>query len=426
MLLRTIVCLLLISFVCEGFPQKFIDFETYNVDSLRSILPGQHAEERVNTLNSLAASIFFEEIDLGKQYAEKAMNLAKELDYQEGVADAFFNFGRINYYLGNYPVALNNLYESIRIYEKLNKKTTVAWMYYKIATIHLVARNYKKTIEYCNISLDKFREPLEGGDTVGSARDIATVLGGLSYFYAALGKFEKSIEIRLKFLELGKRNNFGITEMMFSTFITGVYFYQSGKIDSAKVYFYKALAYPDTNPNIEALKYRSISWLGNVCYAAGDIDSAIFYKQKTFKWFIEKGILYWAMEASNDLGRITYENSEVDIAENYFLQTERIFNEMIKKNSLYRHDSLKNIVTHGVELYFPMSHRLWNEMKWILAKSMYYKLYQINEEKKRKGKALKYYISYDEAKDTLNKLQQNREIIELQTKFESERKDQQI
>ena len=67
----------------------------YNVDSLHLILPGQQAEERVNTLNRLAVSLYFEKIELAEQYAEEALNLAKELDYQEGIANAFWNFARM-------------------------------------------------------------------------------------------------------------------------------------------------------------------------------------------------------------------------------------------------------------------------------------------------------------------------------------------
>jgi len=108
MLARIIVCPLLLSFTGECFGQKFVNLKTYNVDSLLLVLPDQQAEERVNSLNNLAVSLYFDEFDLGQQYADEAMNLAKDLNYQEGIADAFRNFGYINFYQGNYPEAFNN------------------------------------------------------------------------------------------------------------------------------------------------------------------------------------------------------------------------------------------------------------------------------------------------------------------------------
>ena len=140
MLLRTFVCLLLISFICESFAQKFLMIDYYNVDSLLLILPGQQAEERVNTLNRLAVSLYFEKIELAEQYAEEALNLAKELDYQEGIADAFLIVSTIYMYLGNYPDGLNMAFEALRIYEKLDKKSAVAIVYADILTIQEILR----------------------------------------------------------------------------------------------------------------------------------------------------------------------------------------------------------------------------------------------------------------------------------------------
>jgi len=214
--------------------------------------------------------------------------------------------------------------------------------------------------------------------------------------------------------------------MMIITFRIGAEYFLIGETDSAKLYFEKALAYPDANPDIQALKYRPVTWLGKLYAQIGEIDTAIFYLQKAYEWYNKTGFLFWSMYVSNDLGRIHYENSEMDIAENYFRQSERIFNEMITRNSLYRFDSLKYVANFGLELYFPFPHRQLYEMMWTHTKSMYYKLYQISEEKQNTLEALKYHIAYFNAVDTLNRLQRNREIIELQTKYETERKEGQI
>ena len=425
---KILIISLLISFSLQSFSQKYLYLESYNVDSLLLILPGQLGEERVNTLNTLAASYFcYEEFDLSQQYAEDAMNLAKEHDFQEGMAAAYRNFGHINYYRSNYTDALNNLFESLRLYVELDKKHTVADIYYDIAATHYFAGNFEKTLEYGNIALAKFRERLEGGAMVGSVRDTIKVLGGLALTYNRLDiNRDTQLEIRLKHLEAGRRHNFGMTEMMLITFLAGTDFYLLGETDSAKVYFEKALAYPNVNPSIEALKYRPISWLGYLHYAAGDVDSAIFYLRKPYDWYNEKGFLYWAMDASRNLGSIYYQNNELNTSENYYQQSERVFKEWLQRNSWYRHDSLKNIVTYGTELYFPIPPSRIKEMMWQQGKFMYYGLYQINAAKKRTGEALKYHIAYSSAKDTLNKLQRIRETIELQIRYESESKDQQI
>jgi len=426
MLPRTLVSILLISLMSNCFAQKFINLETYNVDSLLLILPGQQAEEKVNLLNNLAVSLSFIDFERSKQYADEAMNLSSELNYEEGKAAAFRNYGHIYAYQGNYPQALSGYFEALSRYEKLDKKHTAGCICRDIALTHIYARNYEKTIEFGYMALDKFGERTGGGATVGSVRDTISIYQGFAITYLYLGMIEKSNDLFIKIIDVGTKNNFGITELMIQTFRLGANYLLIGETDSAKVYFDKALLYPDANQDIQALKYRPVTWLGNLYSQIGKVDTAIVYLKKAYEWYNKNGYLYWTMYVSNDLGRIHYKISELDIANNYFKQSERIFNEIITKNSLYRYDSLKYVVNFGLELFFPFPHRQFHEMMWTQAKSMYYKLYQIAEEKQNAVKALKYHIAYFNAVDTLNKLQRNREIIEIHTKYESERKDQQI
>jgi len=422
---RILLILLLISYPLLSFTQKYINRETYNVDSLLLVLPEQLTEERVNTLNKLSVSLFIEEFDSSENYAEEAMSLAKELNYEEGIAAGFRSYGHLYQYQGNYPQALNNYFEALSRYEKLDKKRTAAWVIYDIATTHYFARNYEKSIEYGNMALNKFRKRLEGGASVGNVRDTISVHRGLSEIYYLIG-FNEILEMDFKVLEAMKKHNFGIAEIICMTWSIGVGYYQTGEIDSAKVYFHNALAYPGEDPSIQAQKYRALIWLANLHYSEGEFDTAISYLQTAFEWYNKNGFLFWTMNVSNNLGFKYYENSELNIAEKYYLQSESIFKEMINRNSWFRHDSLKYIASYGSELYVPLPLKFVKEMMWIYGELIYHKLYQINKKKKRIYKELEYHIAYSKTRNTLNKLMRNREAIELQTKYESERKDQQI
>ncbi|MCD4730097.1 MAG: histidine kinase [Bacteroidales bacterium] len=421
-----LICILLMFFLIESVGQKFINLETYNVDSLLLILPDQQAEERTNILNNLAVSLSFIDFDSSMQYAGEAMKLSKELNYELGIADVFRNYGHINFSQGNYPMALNNYHEALTLYEKLDKKYTAAWVCYDLAKTHFCASNFEKTIEYGYIALDLFRQPLDENSTVGTVRDTIRIIEGLALAYGNLGVFDKSIDLYQTAVEIGRMNNFGMTEMLIMTLKIGSDFYLMGNTDSAKLYFDKALAYPDLNPSIQALKYRPFAGKGSFYLMAGEIDSAIFYKQTAFDWYNSQGYLFWALKISNELGFIYYKINDVKTTENCLRRSEGIFNEMLSKKSWYRYDSLEFVVNFGTELFFPQPRRQLNEMMWEQVKSMYYQLYQISQERQSTDEALKYHIAYFNAVDTLNRLQRNREIIELQTKYETERKEEQI
>ena len=91
----------------------------------------------------------------------------------------------------------------------------------------------------------------------------------------------------------------------------------------------------------------------------------------------------------------------------------------------YSHDSLKYIVNFGLEYFYPMPVRQLKKMRWTQAKTMYYNLFVISTYQSLSDD-VKYHIAFSHAGDTLNLLQRNREIIELQTKYETERKEGQI
>ncbi len=406
--------------------QKYLYFESYNIDSLLNILPDQVSEDRVNTLNKLGITLSYQNAILSKQYADEALQLAREINYEEGMADAMLNFGYIYQFDGNFPQALNNYFAALELYEKLGMKRSVGKVYHSIAYIHYLVRNYYKTVEYSYKALEVFREQTEEGITMGSARDTMMVYSGLGLINFLIGKCDESVKQTLQYLDVGKKNHFGETDMLLHTILAGERFNCSGEKDSAVIYLIKALNYPDVNPSIEALKIRAIISLGHLHYSEGVNDSAVVYYRRAYEKYNEKGFIYWAMTVSNWLGFVFYENNDLNNAEKYFLQSEKIFDELLAKRSWYRHDSLKRITTFGFELFFPMCPMQMSRMMWTAGMTMYNMLYKINEVKNKTGEAFKYHIAFSNAQDTVNKLQRNRETVELQTKYESERKDQQI
>ncbi len=418
--------ILTITFVSSGLSQKYIDLETYNVDSILNLLPSRQGKEKVDLLNKLIVSLSLKDYDSGIQYAEEVLNLAKTLDYREGIAVAYRNTGSIYYIRGNYPMALNNSFEALQLYEKLDNKNMVARLYFDIGFTHFAAGSYEKALEYCLISQDKYRERQDGGKTVGTVKDTIRVIGGLGLVYHQMGIIENRVGISRQIVEVMKKNNFGTTEMMLQTFMLGNRYGANGETDSAKKYLNKALAYPEANSNIVALKNRALTHLGYVCYSEGDIDSAIILQKTTLKYYNENGFLFWIVLVSNELGHIYLRNNDLDSSEKYFRQSEQVFNEMLSRNSWNRHDSLKNVVTYGLELYFPLAPNIMKDGMWKNGKRMYFGLYRLYQAKNRTDEALRSYIAFSDAKDTLNKLQRNRETMELQTKYETERKEEQI
>ena len=424
--MRFLFVFLFISCSISGLSQKYLNLKTYDVDSLLLILPEQVGEERVNSLNNLAASLSFIDFDSSLQYADEALNLAKKLEFEEGMAATYRSLGHIYAIQGIFPQSLNNSLEALSVYEKLDDKYTCGLLLSEICRTHYYVRNFDKAVEYGYKALDRFREHSKSGGVVGNVRDTLMLYMGLALVYRLMGESEQALKYNLIVGEVMKDNNYSDTELVLNTWTTGVDFFYVDELDSAKVYFYRALSYPDENPNIQAIKYRAVTHLGFTHFQEGNLDSARYFFQKSYEWYKKSGILYWASITGTALGYICFENGELEIAESYFREAESLFNEMIEKNSWYSHDSLKYIVTFGNELYFPMPVVQMKRMIWDEGMTIYYYLYKINEIKNRTNEALKYHIAYSDANDTVDFLRRNSETIELQTRYEEKQGEEQI
>jgi len=418
-----------ITILCStGLSQKFLYFPTWNIDSLLEILPGQTGVERINSLNKLSTSLSYINQDSSMMYTDEAMDIAKEIGYSEGIARAFLNNGYNNLFLGNYPESLKNYQKALQLFDNLGLEKQKAWVYSCIATINYYARNYEKAIENCQKALNILQKKTENGTTVGSVKDTMAIYLQASLYYFLSDTCDKAVDYTLKYLKVGQKNNFDRTDLFFNLILAGERYRCIGEKDSALFYLNKALDFPDENQNIITLKYRAYSALGGLYYRAGPEkqDSAIIYFKKAFEFYNTNGFLFWASNLAETLGQLYYAKSLLDTAQIYYGIAEKVIHEMLEKKSWYRYDSMKHIVSWGMKLYIPMPQMASKALMWRNASSVYYYLYQTNDVLGNVEEALRYYIAYSNANDTLNDIRKSEEILRLQTNFETERSEGQI
>jgi hypothetical protein len=100
--------------------------------------------------------------------------------------------------------------------------------------------------------------------------------------------------------------------------------------------------------------------------------------------------------------------------------------EQLMRASFYRFDSLKYTVSFGWEVQAPISKKFIEEYIYNSAVNFYKKMYQYYKTTDNKSAYVNYLEKYTETKDTLNKLERRRELIEVQTKYETVLKEEAI
>ncbi len=406
--------------------QAFNDIEWYDVDSLHGVLSTQDGKERIKTLNFLAASLSFEDAEKSNRYASEALTLAEKLGDRKGVADATRNFGRIRFYEGDYPQALNYYQEAFLVFEELGDKYMKAQMLEDIATTHFYAGNYDKTFELVNQALAVFREKNEDGSLVGNVRDTMTIYSRVGLPYRIIGRSDISLSYYLNYLHIGEKNNFEVTDMLVHTGLVAMCYYETGQYDSALYYFKLASNYPDVNMSIRAMKNTHLQRMAAIYLDLNETDTAISYLAESLAWFSKRGFLRQSQVAARRLGDIYFSLQSISDAEKYYLQSEALLKEMISLRSYYRYDSLKYIVSWGSDLYLPFTKKQMVETTYREAISLYNNMYNLYLKKDQLRQAMNYLIVCSNAKDTLRELARNRESVEIQTKYETMRKDVEI
>jgi len=99
----------------EGFAQ------TSKADSLIALLEGMQREDRVDFLVEIAENFYPVQLENANKYGQEALELAKELDDQRGIAGAYFILAKTTGRFNNEDQALEYYFQAIENYRILDE-----------------------------------------------------------------------------------------------------------------------------------------------------------------------------------------------------------------------------------------------------------------------------------------------------------------
>lgn len=160
------------------------------IDSLLIVLKtAKEDTNKVNLLNKLSekAGWRIAKYDRAIEYAEGAKNLAKNLNYKRGEANANHNLGNGYFFQGNYDEAMKNYQASVKLREEIGDERGVANSNNNIGGVYLVQGNYTAVIKYYSVAL-KIRKKI--GDKSGEASSYI----GIGSAYFKLGNYNEALK----------------------------------------------------------------------------------------------------------------------------------------------------------------------------------------------------------------------------------------
>ncbi|MBL4818344.1 MAG: tetratricopeptide repeat protein [Deltaproteobacteria bacterium] len=168
---------------------------------------GIHDTTKVNLLYKIAWELIYTQPQEALEYAEKSLNLAKNISFQKGTAHAYHSIGVIKYLAGDYSQALNNYFMSLEIRESLGDKKSLSASFINIGLVYWIKSEYPKALEY-------YFKALKIAEDLGNKNSIAISFGIIGNIYYEQDDYPKALEYYFKALkmdeELGDINGIGI------------------------------------------------------------------------------------------------------------------------------------------------------------------------------------------------------------------------
>lgn len=262
--------LLLLPLICLG--------EVSPIDSLRQVVEETTGVERIVTLRALSEALENESYDKARTAAQEAVKLSRELEDEYQLGLSLSNLAIIHDVFARYSKALEAFREAASLLADKGKADEIANndIYMGMAYHHLGQTD--SALKYCTQGSEQF---LRLNDSLGYSES----LNSLSLIQKETGAYTESSTNFYKALDWAPQNHkshiVGNIGMLFMELQEGEkalgYFHQCYALELAK------------NSRID-IGY-TLGYLGAAHYMLHDADSALYYFRKAYDWNLEVGHL---------------------------------------------------------------------------------------------------------------------------------------
>jgi very-short-patch-repair endonuclease/serine phosphatase RsbU (regulator of sigma subunit) len=387
------VTLAMFAFAAKAFAQNS------TIDSLwNEFNKAKHDTTRCNIYLEIGDLFEYQDPDTAIHYYNKCLQLAETINSKKQQAISLRYIGVIHYSKSNYEIALDYYNKSLKISEELGDKKGISICYNNIGSIHDDKGDYQQAIDYYLKSLQIFED-------IGKKNGMAYCYNNIGVLYSIQGNLNLSIEYLTKSLKI--KEEFGDKREIALTIANiGIVYSQQKNFNKAIEYYTKALTIAEDLNDLK-LMFNCYLNIGNDQKDAGNFDQAYEYYVKS---------LNISKELDNKKALlICYANIaslNISIANSYSKKS--------NKDQYEKH--LNNAIEFGLK-----SIELAREIKALLNENeVSYILLSAYKKLGNHKKALEYAEIFIATRDSMFREEKTKAIAEMQTKYETEKKQQEI
>jgi len=352
-------------------------------DSLLRIVTSPSSDSlQYKALLSLS-KIYEDSGEVGFTYLNQALEVARRLDDNNRAGSVYHRMGAANFRKGNLQVAVENLNQALTSIGQGNALE-------RGGILNDLGLAYKSMGKY-DVALRYFIQSLKTFQTVKNEDGMGLAYNNIGQVYYYQSDYPKAIAFFTKYRDINKKANRASAVAGSENNIGGAYS-EMGNLHLAMQH-YTAARYIYDSLNIRFGVAILDDNIGSMSYSLGDYKTALQKHLSSYKFFKEKGMKERMVYTQHNLG-LAY------LGIGNFVEAERNLNEALE---------LANRIGQA-------------EAKKLLKES----LSQVYAKTGRYDMALEAYKDYSTLKDSLSGAETQTQIAEIQAKYESEKKEEEL
>lgn len=394
---------------------------SFHVDSLQQQLKSAGPEQIPHIYNELSYAILDSSIDKSMNYAKKVLSMnADESEY----ADAFYNIAEAYYYQNNSDSALIYYQKALDVFKKLSNLKKQSDCYITIGIIYDIWSEFDQALKF-------YKRAYVVYEKIGNKEGMSMALNNIGVVYNIQGLYEKGYIYFQKSLEIEEElNNPG--GIAYSLNNIGLINRKMGRFNKSIEFYRRSLNIKEQLKDQEGVAVTLIN-LGSVYEAINKEDSALNCYNKSLRIYLDIENDEGAGFAYNNIGNINKEKGQYNTALDYYLKA------LLYRKKINNLSGVASTMNNLADLYLlqkkPNLAKLYLDSCRQMAvdlnlnellSSLYLNYTDYFRSVGNYDSALCYHIFYTAVKDSLLNENLHKQINELQTKYETEKKENQI
>jgi len=225
------------------------------------------------------------------EYAERLFrHLAAHASTDDSRAEALYRLADIERGTGRFVSALRNYQNALQIFEQINDRTIIPYIFHMIGVIHRAQENLDESIRFFEMALQQYeylyenwsRLQLKSSNIIlnreDTQRHMANVLRDIADAHRKAGRLEVAQDFILKSLRI--QEDIGATFEMALTYLFLGRLNREQRLFTQSIDYYKKaliIAQKTESPMVET---ESLFRLSEICYLSGDYQGAVDWGEK--------------------------------------------------------------------------------------------------------------------------------------------------